>query len=47
MSEEAELMHRKCLKSSLDQLTSAMTSVTKRLTDEGTRQAMEYEEELV
>ena len=45
--EEVELAHRKHLKSRLDQLTSVMTSLTKRLTGEGTGQAMEYEEELV
>ena len=39
---EVELVHCKCLESRLDQLTSAMTSLTKRLMGKGTRQAMEY-----
>ena len=43
--EEVELAHCKRLESRLDQLTSAMTSLTERLTGECTRQAMEYEEE--
>ena len=47
MPKEVELVHRKRLESRLDQLTSAMTSLTKRLTGKGTGQAMEYEEELV
>ena len=47
MPEEVELAHHECLKSRLEQLISAMTSLTKRLTGEGTGQAMEYEEELV
>ena len=41
---EVKLMHHKHLESRLDQLTLAITSLTKRLVDEGTRQAMEYEE---
>ena len=47
MPKEVELVHCKHLESRLDQLTLAMTSLTERLTGEGTRQAMEYEEELV
>ena len=47
MPEEVELVHHKCLESRLDQLTLAMTSLIERLTGEGTRQVMEYEEELV
>ena len=47
MPEEVELAHHKCLESRLDQLTSAMTRLTERLTGEGTGQVMEYEEELV
>ena len=43
MPKEVELVHRKCLESRLDQLTSVMTSLTERLTGKGTRQAMEYE----
>ena len=44
---EVKLAHYKCLESRLDQLTSAMTSLTKRLMGEGTGQAMDYKEELV
>ena len=44
---EVELLHHKCLKYRLNQLTLAMTSLTKRLMGKGTRQAMEYEEESV
>ena len=47
MPEEVELVHRKLLESRLDQLTSAMTSLTERLTGKGTGQVMEYEEESV
>ena len=47
MDKEVELAHRKHLESRLDQLALAMTSLTKRLTGEGTRQAMEYKEDLV
>ena len=47
MPKEVELVHRKHLESRLDQLSSAITSLTERLTGEGTRQAMEYKEELV
>ena len=47
MPEEVELVHYKCLESRLDQLTLAMTSLTKRLTGKGTGQAMEYKEESV
>ena len=45
MPEDVELAHCKYLESRLDQLTLAMTSLNERLTGEGTRQAMEYEEE--
>ena len=47
MPKEVELAHHKHLESRLEQLTSAMTSLTERLTGEGTGQAMEYEEESV
>ena len=47
MPKEVELTYCKCLESRLDQLTLPMTSLTERLTREGTRQAMEYKEELV
>ena len=47
MPEGVEIVHHKCLKSRLDQLTSAMTSLTKRLMGEDTGQAMEYEEESI
>ena len=43
--EEDELVHCRCLESRLDKLASAMTSLTKRLAGEGTRQDMEYKEE--
>ena len=45
--EEVELAHNKHLESRLDQLTLAMTSLTKRLIGKGTGQAMEYKEESV
>ena len=47
MPEEVKSVHCKRLESSLDQLTSAMTSLTERLAGESTGQAMEYEEESV
>ena len=47
MPEEVELVHCKRLESRLDQLTSAMTSLTERLTGEGTRQVMEHNKESV
>ena len=47
MPKEVELVYRKHLESKLDQLTSVMTSLTKRLTGKGTGQGMEYKEELV
>ena len=47
MPEEVELVHHKCLEYRLNQLTSAMTSLTERLTGKGTGQAMEYGEESV
>ena len=48
MPKEVELVHHKHLaESRLDQLASAITSLTKRLMGKGTRQAMEFEEELV
>ena len=47
MPKEVELAHHKHLKSRLDQLTSAVTSLTKRLKGEGFGQAMDYEEKLV
>ena len=37
MPEEVELAHHKRLESKLDQLTSAMTSLTERLMGKGTR----------
>ena len=45
MPKEVELVHCKRLESTLDQLASAMTSLTKRLTGKGTGQAIEYKEE--
>ena len=47
MPKEVDLVHCKCLESRLDQLTSAMTSLTKRLTGKGARQMMKYEEEFM
>ena len=47
MPKEVELVHRKHLESRLDQLTLAMTSLTKRLMGKGTGQVMEFEEESV
>ena len=47
MPKEVELVHCKHLESSLDQLTSVMTSLTERLMGKGTGQAMKYEEDLV
>ena len=47
MPEEVELAHHKRLESKVDQLTSAMTSLTERLMGKGTRQAMTYKEESV
>ena len=44
---EVELAHHKHLEPMLDQLTSAMTSLTERIMGKGTRQAMEYKEESV
>ena len=47
MPKEVKLVHHKRLKSRLDQLTSAMTSLTKRLMGKGAGQAIEYKEESV
>ena len=47
MPKEVELVHCKHFESRLDQLTLAMTSLTKRLMGKGTGQAMEYKEESV
>ena len=47
MPKEIELAHHKCLKTRLDQLTSAMTSLIKRLMGKGAGQAIEYKEESV
>ena len=47
MPKEVELVHCKCLESRLDQLTSAMTSLTERLMGKSIGQVMEYKEELV
>ena len=47
MPEEVELVHCKHLESRLDQLTLAMTSLTKRLMGKDTGHALKYEEESV
>ena len=47
MPEEVELAYCNRLESRLDQLTLAITSLTKRLMGYGTGQAMEHEEESV
>ena len=47
MLEEFELVHHKHLESRLNWLYSAIMSLPKRLAGKGTRQDIEYEEELV
>ena len=44
---EVEWMHYKCLESRLNQLTSAISSLSKRLAGKDIEKDMEYEEKLV